>query len=84
MSKQTGFIVKVTTSDGETHTVEKPTLERARRIAQIYTRTGFSTGDLIYSPAHTVKVEIIRPDPTLVREEEKASIDELLNSGSSK
>lgn len=52
------FTVTVTTSDGLTHAVTRPTLTQARKIAMIYVRTGFSEGDVYYTPYHTVKVVI--------------------------
>lgn len=53
------YMVIVTTSDGLEHAVEKRNEEAARKFASTTVRTGFSQGDLFYTPFHTVKVEII-------------------------
>lgn len=52
------FTITVTTTDDLEHVVTRPTLAQARKIAMIYIRTGFSEGDVYYTPYHTVKVEI--------------------------
>ena len=56
------YIVLVTTSDGLEHHIERDNLEKARKYASVTVRTGFSQGDLFYTPSHTVKCEIIPID----------------------
>jgi len=55
------FIIKTTTTD-RVYTEKVETKELARKRMTLYKNTGYSKDDVSYTPAHTVKVEIIPMD----------------------
>ena len=55
------FIVKTTTTD-RVYAEKVETKELARKRAALYKNTGYSKDDIFYTPAHTIKVEIIPMD----------------------